>query len=356
MQTSIRRILLLLWLIYSLDSKSQCASGKYTYTLSGNIATDIYVTNGDTVLIDSTANLIGNLYVINSRVVNCGNITNSKIKLKGNWLGFNGKLENFGNIKSDSILVDTIGDIHNYHIIDAMYTYIGVDGNIDNWVLHKTDYLEMNKSWYYFNIGHLFINRKLNVTDTRIRNEYMIRCKNQFLLDSSSRLFNGCTIYVDSLFHNKGYVTVTSLSSPKYSKIIIQEQSINSGSIYYMDICDLTSFNSGSFDLNTGTLNSITLCQVPISCPDYTTIRIEENDLENQRIYVFPNPANSQINIKGLDNHEEYTLNIKNILGEIVFTTYNTQNIEISSLSNGTYFIEVVKKGLIIKAIKFIKS
>lgn len=307
-------------------------------------------------MIDSTATLLGNLYVVNSRVANCGNITNAKIHLKGNWLGFNGKLENFGTITSDSIIVDTIGDIHNYNIIDANYTYIGLDGNIDNWVIHRTDYLEMYKSWYYFNIGHLFVNRKLNVIDSRIRNEYMIRCKNQFILDSLSRLFNGCTIYVDSLFINKGSITSTSLTSPKFSKIIIVGQSINSGVVYNMDICDLSSLYAGGFDVNSGTLNNITLCQTPISCPDYTTIGIEEKSFENSTIYAFPNPSNSHISIKGIENHEEYILSFKNIIGEIKLTTYNIQNIDISSLSSGAYFIEIVKKDRTIKTLKFIKS
>lgn len=351
-----RKLIPFFCILINLQTIAQCFSGNFTYSVNGLYSSDLNVTNGDTVLIAPTATVTGNINVTNSVLVNRGNITNTKIHLKGNWLAFNGRLENCGNITSDSILIDTIGDIHNFGIIDVNYTYIGYRGNFDNWVIHRTEYLEMYKSWYYFNIGHLFVNRKLNMSNSRIRNEFMIHCKNQFLIDSFSNLFNGCTIYVDSLFKNEGNITCTSLTSPKASKIIILEQSINNGGIYNMDICDATSITSGGFDISTGTLTNVTYCQAAISCPDYTLIGITEENLEAENISLYPNPANTEFSISGLNEIGNHSLKIRNLLGQELLFTTETQKIGVPNLQSGIYFAEVYEKAKLIKSLKFIKN
>lgn len=348
--------ILVLLLFISLKVFPQCFSGKFTYTVNGLYSSDLNVNNGDTVLIAPTATITGNINLANSLLVNRGNITNAKIHLKGNWLAFNGRLENCGNITTDSLLIDTIGDIHNFGIIDVNYTYIGYNGNIDNWVIHRTNYLEMYKSWYYFNIGHLFVNRKLNMYYSRIRNEFMIHCKNQFLVDSFSNLFNGCTIYVDSLFKNDGNITCTSLTSPKASKIIIQEQSVNHGGVYNMDICDLTTTTSGGFDINTGTYTNVTFCQAVISCPDYTLIGINEETIELKNASLYPNPTNSEFSISGLNEIGNHSIRIRNLLGQELLLTEETQKIDVGHLNPGIYFAEVYENGKLLKSLKLIKN
>lgn len=348
--------ILLFFLVLSLQISAQCVPGKFTYTINGLYSSDLNLTNGDTVLIATTATVTGNINLINSRIVNCGNILNSKIHLKGNWLGFNGKLENYGDIKTDSILVDTIGDIHNRGIIDVNYTNIGLDGNIDNYVIYRTNDLEMNRSWFYYNNGHLFVYNKMNLTDTRVRNDFMIHCKNEFLIDSLSLIYNGCTIYTDSLFTNKGIIMGITIAGGKVPKLFIQEKSENYGLVKDIDVCDVTTITSGGFDISTGTLTNVTFCQAAVSCPDYTMIGINEEISETENIALYPNPANTEFSISGLNDIGNHSLRIRNLLGQELFFTEETQKIDVNQLNSGIYFAEVYEKGKFLKSLKFIKN
>lgn len=80
---------------------------------------------------------------------------------------------------------------------------------------------------------------------------------------------------------------------------------------------------------------------------DYTTV--EENSVENG-ISIYPNPAQSEINVElTYSNSENTTVNITDITGKviktmIVGTVNGTQTISISldDLTNGIYFVEVI--------------
>lgn len=72
-------------------------------------------------------------------------------------------------------------------------------------------------------------------------------------------------------------------------------------------------------------------------------------------ISIYPNPANSLLNFS-ITQSTEYTVNIYNVLGELVLKQKNVSNpIEISMLPKGTYFLKVYnEKNLLINK-KFIK-
>ncbi|MBK8368186.1 MAG: T9SS type A sorting domain-containing protein [Bacteroidetes bacterium] len=70
----------------------------------------------------------------------------------------------------------------------------------------------------------------------------------------------------------------------------------------------------------------------------------------------YPNPATSIINILDESNQlQNTTIQIQNYLGQIVFTTPFSSQINLSSLSAGMYFLTIEDK-YIKKIIKIIKE
>lgn len=85
-----------------------------------------------------------------------------------------------------------------------------------------------------------------------------------------------------------------------------------------------------------------------------STTSIIENNLDNS-LSIFPNPTNSILNI--VDNQNQFqnaTIQIKNYLGQIVFTTPFTNQIDLQSLSSGMYFL-TLQTQVYTKAIKVTK-
>lgn len=339
----------------NLHSTAQCTSGKHTFTINGLYSSNLNVTNGDTVFIAPTATVTGNINLINSRIINCGNILNSKIYLKGNLSDVNGKFENYGNVVNDTIILDSISDLHNYSLFRTKFISMGFKSNIDNWDNLWSTNIIANQNYNIFNIGHFFVTNNLVLAKSKIMNYFMIHVKNTFFIDSVSTISNLCTIYVDSLFKNKGYIN-GGPNGPNVPKIIIYEKSENYNVVSSIDICDLTSLTSGGFDINTGTLTNVTYCQAAISCPDYTMIGIDEENSEIKNIVLYPNPANIEFSISGLNEIGNYSLRIRNLLGQELLLTEETQKIDVSHLYSGIYFAEVYENGRLLKSLKLIKN
>lgn len=92
---------------------------------------------------------------------------------------------------------------------------------------------------------------------------------------------------------------------------------------------------------------------------DYT-INIVSNlslNYSNQDLFsIYPNPAQSIINIDSVNNISIDSLKIFDIFGKLLLEkTKNTNQVTIENLSNGIYIIEVASEGKIIKK-KFIKN
>jgi len=56
------------------------------------------------------------------------------------------------------------------------------------------------------------------------------------------------------------------------------------------------------------------------------------------KIKVYPNPASNRIIIEGKPEIQNYQIKVLNIMGESILVTKN-RNIDISTLSNGIYFV-----------------
>jgi len=77
-----------------------------------------------------------------------------------------------------------------------------------------------------------------------------------------------------------------------------------------------------------------------------------ENNLNNHSLEVFPNPAKTILYINGFSSEE---VQISDALGKNILEIKNNGKIDISALSKGIYFIEIIK-GKNIYSTKFIKE
>lgn len=76
------------------------------------------------------------------------------------------------------------------------------------------------------------------------------------------------------------------------------------------------------------------------SCNTYYVGLEQQNKLES--FYVFPNPTTSILNISDEQNQlQNATIEIKNYLGQIVFTSPFTSQIDLQNLSAGMYFLTI---------------
>ncbi len=101
--------------------------------------------------------------------------------------------------------------------------------------------------------------------------------------------------------------------------------------IYGGDIDD-TSLASNIATANTNLILKGNLC-------NGITAISELNELSNT-IFIYPNPANTEININ-LPSNNNFEIEIINTLGESILNTQNKHTIDVSQFSNGIYFIKV---------------
>jgi aminopeptidase YwaD len=67
---------------------------------------------------------------------------------------------------------------------------------------------------------------------------------------------------------------------------------------------------------------------------------INEINSSRNTISIFPNPANSEINIV-LPSNDNTQIEITNAIGQLIIKDQNKSKIDISNLKNGLYFISV---------------
>ena len=87
-------------------------------------------------------------------------------------------------------------------------------------------------------------------------------------------------------------------------------------------------------------------------------IKFIPTNIENEsniELNIFPNPANNHLNISISHEINNYSIEIFNINGELIKSINNTNRINISDLNNGSYYINIIHEGELIKSEKFIK-
>ncbi|MCX6231416.1 MAG: serine hydrolase [Bacteroidetes bacterium] len=69
---------------------------------------------------------------------------------------------------------------------------------------------------------------------------------------------------------------------------------------------------------------------------------VSENNKKNDEILIFPNPAHSIINV-GFYKNENFEIQISDLLGNIIISLKNKNNVDISLLNNGIYFLKLTE-------------
>lgn len=98
-----------------------------------------------------------------------------------------------------------------------------------------------------------------------------------------------------------------------------------------------------------------TFCESVVSC-GYPTSIVSLSVVEN-RFNVYPNPTISIINVESTVFGNEVQLQIVNSFGEIVYRCPLVQtqlSINISQLSDGIYYYQILKKGRLIENNKLV--
>ena len=95
-----------------------------------------------------------------------------------------------------------------------------------------------------------------------------------------------------------------------------------------------------------------------VSVIDVNTIGINELKSKNNNLSIYPNPASNSISLGGRDNSifQNSSVTIQNKLGEIVLKIPFTDNISLSNLQEGCYFLQLTTKNGETFQSKFIKQ
>ena len=184
-----------------------------------------------------------------------------------------------------------------------------------------------------FNLNPNYISSSFNLSKKNITsNDTLIVNPNPF--DSIAviqfTISNNDTIWLDiyNVIGNsiKSFYNATVLPSGSYS-VTLNGDSIQDG-VYFVAL----KINS------TKTLSKKLIKQT-------NAVGLKENDIL-QNIKLYPNPTNSILNIVDENNQlQNTTIQIKNNLGQLVYTSPFTSQINLSSLSAGMYFLTVENKG-----------
>ena len=85
-----------------------------------------------------------------------------------------------------------------------------------------------------------------------------------------------------------------------------------------------------------------------------STVGVNEIKNVDNSIHVYPNPANDLLTLQLNSMDENFTVEVFNTLGEQVFKSATSKNLDVSSFSQGMYFIHVHHSNQVLMA-KFIK-
>ena len=96
---------------------------------------------------------------------------------------------------------------------------------------------------------------------------------------------------------------------------------------------DLSSSDVGAFGMNTPAY----FCIDNVGNYPLSAVEISEN-----KFSVYPNPSSKLINLKSLENNDEYMISIFDIFGkEIIHNLKNPKQIDISSFAKGQYILKI---------------
>ncbi len=200
-----------------------------------------------------------------------------------------------------------------------------------------------------------------------ISNGILVNCNaNQYLVGSQNSSTQSQMFYTSTQTGNTWHHLVFMLSNTidlYIDGVLSQSIAKSFNTSYTSDSVYIgKSGNSSAFALPfIGSIDDIRIYNLKLTNTEITqlfnetnpiTTSVDETQMENKLINVYPNPTSSILNIEVKDQTQ---ISIINMLGEIVKTeTINSASkLDVSALNSGVYFIQDSKSG---KAIKFIKE
>lgn len=342
------QLILLFILIFSYKLLlSQCNTTSATMTITGQYTADINPIPGSIVYIAPNSIITGNIYLNNSSLYNCGIILSKKVIMRQSISNNIHVFENNNIISADSIILDSLGHLHNNDSLYANYFQLKNKSDIDNNYVWDAAYLSIESESHFNNLGgvrSIYFNLKGN-NSIYYNMAGTISVSKLFFIDTGSFASGFLNICVDSCFINHGYI----YNSVQQSYIRVNGISQNTGTISVIDFCDLTS-TAGMPDINTGATYSVTYCNTQQYYCNFIYSGIQTYNYETNQVKCYPNPSNGVLTIT---SNFPQILFIINELGEIVKTielnSYNNYQTTISDIADGVYCLKDKLSGGVIK-------
>ena len=370
---------------FTLKTNAQCTG--CTTNITGLDAAPHIITAGQVFCIAPTGTVTGQITVsVGGTLCNQGTINSFNLWIAG------GTLKNYGSLTTHNLLVSTAGTYTNYAttIIDSLLienpssTYIN-NGSQTNDAFAVADNGTVvnngtiNTLLMADSIGNFTNNGVINITGLGFSNAYTSNFINNgnitisldFANSYSSNFTNNNYMNVGRDWYNSTSANFTTKcmmsvgrdwfnSSNVYGPTTscggfnITGNSLNSGLIgsasTHIDLCDAGNPVLGIDGPGGTIINTTTYCNCVNNCALITGIKETQAQSNVLIETLFPNPTSHTLNIK-LNNKVNETLlvEIKDMMGKIIVTkTYqasigeNETNINVSSLSQGTYILSII--------------
>jgi hypothetical protein len=249
-----------------------------------------------------------------------------------------GHIHNLASFKVHDFVLSNYTSVDNYYVLQAGKIKVNNSDLSSSREIECNSLLLENNSRFLSQYSNLYVRKLLEI-------------------DMTSDLYGGMHVCVDSAFLNKGSVMVYVPTSTYTSNMAILGSSINYGNVLNLDICDLSSGNSGP-DQNFGILSNVTYCNNSATACNFYSTEILEKEMQSIKVGVFPNPA---ANVLYINNNDRYDLKnakleIFNSLGQIMISGEVTGEINVSGLSEGFYSLKIKQKSGPVLYSNFIKQ
>lgn len=325
--------------ILSISLRGQCPPANSTTTISGLFSSDLNPAPGSKIYITSSGTITGNINLNNSSLYNCGTILSKKITMRQNVQNNQYVLENNNMMKCDTISLDSLGHLHNNDTLLCRLFRLNYNTAVDNNYLMDVNNIIVEKESKLYSQGTIIVNYfDMKDSYSNFFNIFgNVSARKLFRVGAGTFFYGTIFACIDSCFINNGVIN-NSLAQGWSPSIRVMGQSVNNGTIYTIDFCDLSSSNGGMPDVNTGTLSSVTFCATQQFYCNLVYSSVKENDFTETNVLVFPNPTSNDLHIQ-TNNFEfgDSEIQIINYLGQTVLKQPFSETISVAELSSGYY-------------------
>jgi len=140
-------------------------------------------------------------------------------------------------------------------------------------------------------------------------------------IDANGFALNSSVIEANVLANPSAYPTIVSFVNSGILGMVSQIGASNAEHSFYSD------YNAATLDF--------------FADPCGTTVGVENPQIADNKIKLYPNPFNSSINISGAKGSEFYSLT--NLFGQMIWSGNNIEQQNFSSLTSGIYFLTIAQ-------------